>query len=198
MVSQKQYKLYIDKLSMEEKKLLNMGLNFYEVSFENVGGLVMPLIIQFTYRDGSKEIERIPAEIWRLNDKKVTKVFVKKKEVVEVTRRELCIVHEHPHRNAGVRLRSQRGSEGLDLLEPCSVVYKGWGLHDDNPGHRQASIAKALALETIEFARVQRRQRTAGQILLDLDQIAEVVAHPLQHPSADVLVHHLAAAEAQR
>ncbi len=41
----------------------------------------MPLIIEFTYKDGTKEIERIPAEIWRLNEKEVTKLFVKEKEV---------------------------------------------------------------------------------------------------------------------
>jgi hypothetical protein len=41
----------------------------------------MPVIIQWTYADGTKEIERIPAEIWRLNEKKVNKVFIKDKEV---------------------------------------------------------------------------------------------------------------------
>jgi hypothetical protein len=44
----------------------------------------MPVIIQWTYKDGSKEIERIPAEIWRTNENKVTKVFVKEKEVTNI------------------------------------------------------------------------------------------------------------------
>lgn len=44
----------------------------------------MPVIIEWTYRDGTKEIERIPAEIWRLNENKITKVFVKNKEVVSI------------------------------------------------------------------------------------------------------------------
>ncbi len=39
--------------------------NIYEVTLSNKGGLVMPVIIQWTYADGTKEIERIPAEIWR-------------------------------------------------------------------------------------------------------------------------------------
>lgn len=59
--------------------------NIYEVTLSNKGGLVMPVIIQWTYKDGSKEIERIPAEIWRLNEQKVSKVFIKDKEVAAVT-----------------------------------------------------------------------------------------------------------------
>lgn len=59
--------------------------NFYEITLTNKGGLVMPVVIEWTYKDGSKEIERLPAEIWRLNETKVTKVFAKTKEVVNVT-----------------------------------------------------------------------------------------------------------------
>ena len=44
----------------------------------------MPVIIEWTYKDGTKEIERLPAEIWRLNETKITKVFAKDKEVVNV------------------------------------------------------------------------------------------------------------------
>lgn len=58
--------------------------NFYEVTLKNTGGLVSPVIIEWTYKDGSKEIEKIPAEVWRLNEKEVKKVFVKEKEVVNV------------------------------------------------------------------------------------------------------------------
>ena len=58
--------------------------NIYEVTLSNKGGLVMPVIIQWTYADGTKEIERIPAEIWRVNEKKVNKVFIKDKEVATV------------------------------------------------------------------------------------------------------------------
>ena len=58
--------------------------NFYEITLTNKGGLVMPVIIEWTYKDGTKEIERLPAEIWRLNEMKVTKVFMKDKEVVNI------------------------------------------------------------------------------------------------------------------
>ena len=58
--------------------------NLYEVTLSNKGGLVMPVILEWTYKDGSKEIERLPAEIWRVNETKVTKVFAKEKEVTSI------------------------------------------------------------------------------------------------------------------
>jgi hypothetical protein len=60
------------------------GKNIYEITLKNKGGLVSPVIIQWTYKDGSTEIETLPAEIWRLNEKEVKKVFMKDKEVVNV------------------------------------------------------------------------------------------------------------------
>lgn len=80
----KAYEDYINSLDPEEKKLLESGKNFYEVTFKNKGGLVMPLILEFNYTDGSKEVQRIPAEIWRKNDTTVTKVFAKNKEVASI------------------------------------------------------------------------------------------------------------------
>jgi hypothetical protein len=60
------------------------GKNIYQIKFKNNGGLVMPLVIEWTYKDGSKEIERIPAEVWRVNENEITKVFIKDKEVLSV------------------------------------------------------------------------------------------------------------------
>ncbi|WP_072360000.1 M1 family metallopeptidase [Chitinophaga sancti] len=71
-------------LSPEEKRLYESKKNFYQVSFSNVGGLVMPLIIEWTYADGTKETDRISAYIWRHDENHVTKVFAKDKEVVSV------------------------------------------------------------------------------------------------------------------
>jgi hypothetical protein len=58
--------------------------NLYELSFSNKGGLVMPIIVEWTFKDGSKEVDRIPVTIWRLNEKNVTKLFMKNKEVVAI------------------------------------------------------------------------------------------------------------------
>ena len=57
---------------------------FYKVTFEKPGGLVMPIIAEYTYEDGSKEIVKYPAEIWRLNDKEVSKAIASDKEIVSI------------------------------------------------------------------------------------------------------------------
>ena len=44
----------------------------------------MPVIVEWTFKDGTKEIDRIPAQIWRHNEQKITKVFMKDKEVASV------------------------------------------------------------------------------------------------------------------
>ncbi|WGQ12109.1 M1 family metallopeptidase [Pedobacter gandavensis] len=79
-----QFQKYYGSLSAEEQKLYESKKNFYELSFSNEGGLVMPIIIEWTFKDGSKEIDRIPAYIWRKNENQVTKVFAKDKEVISV------------------------------------------------------------------------------------------------------------------
>jgi hypothetical protein len=56
----------------------------YELSFSNKGGMVMPLIVQFNFTDGTSEIDRINAYVWRKDEKKVTKTFLKKKEVASI------------------------------------------------------------------------------------------------------------------
>jgi aminopeptidase N len=78
------YDNYISKLSEEEKKLVNSGKNLYQVTVENVGGLIMPLIFELKYVDGTSETIHIPAEIWKMNEKKVNKVFITEKEVSEI------------------------------------------------------------------------------------------------------------------
>lgn len=70
-------------LSAEEKEVLAKDYNYYQVDFKNVGGLVMPIIIELKYVDGSSEVRYIPAEIWRYNSNKVSKVFVTEKEIKE-------------------------------------------------------------------------------------------------------------------
>jgi hypothetical protein len=60
------------------------GKNLYELTLKNKGGLVTPIIIEWTFADGSKELEKIPAEIWRANENEVKKVFMKEKEVTNI------------------------------------------------------------------------------------------------------------------
>ena len=58
---------------------------FYEITFNKPGGLVMPIIAEYTYKDGSKERKTYPAQIWRYNDNEITKVVKTDKEIVNIT-----------------------------------------------------------------------------------------------------------------
>ncbi|MFZ1332299.1 MAG: M1 family metallopeptidase [Flavobacteriales bacterium] len=77
------YEKWRSRLDTDELALLNVDLHLYELQFKNIGGLVMPLILEWEFADGTKEIDRIPAEIWKTSDE-VSKVFVKRKEVKSV------------------------------------------------------------------------------------------------------------------
>ncbi len=81
-LDKKEYEDMLATLTPEQKKLLDSGKRFYELTFKNIGGLVMPLIIQATFSDGTSEVIRIPAEIWRRQEFEVTKVLIFDKEVV--------------------------------------------------------------------------------------------------------------------
>jgi hypothetical protein len=72
-----------EDLDEKTKEKVN-GKYFYEVSFGNKGGLVMPIIVEWTFKDGSKQIDRVPVQIWRHNEKAVSKVFMKEKEVASI------------------------------------------------------------------------------------------------------------------
>jgi hypothetical protein len=75
-LDKKEYEEFCAKLDAKDLAYLNSNKQFYEVSFKNIGGLVMPLIMEFTFEDGTTEVQRIPAEIWRIYEDKVSKVFI--------------------------------------------------------------------------------------------------------------------------
>ncbi len=79
-----EYAKLLKDLSKDEKKLLSERKYFYVVEFENVGGLVMPIIVEVKYDDGSKEIVRVPAEIWKQNSKSVSKLIIAKQKVASL------------------------------------------------------------------------------------------------------------------
>jgi hypothetical protein len=69
----------------EKKSLKDIPNYFYEVTFEKPGGLVMPIIVELEYEDGTKDRHKFPAQIWRYNDKMVSKVFKTVKEIKKIT-----------------------------------------------------------------------------------------------------------------
>ena len=57
------FKSFYASLNADEKKLYDANKNFYQIDFKNIGGLVMPIILEMTFADGSKKVESIPAYI---------------------------------------------------------------------------------------------------------------------------------------
>ena len=73
---------------LEENKATLSGKTlpkyFYEIEFEKPGGIVMPIIVEYSYADGSKERVTYPVQVWRKNPQFVTKRIVSNKEIVKV------------------------------------------------------------------------------------------------------------------
>ncbi len=78
-------KEYLAKMTDADKASLKEAPNFfYEVTFNKPGGLVMPIIVELEYTDGTKERHNFPAQIWMRNDTQVSKVFRTAKEIKSI------------------------------------------------------------------------------------------------------------------
>ena len=75
----------MDNFTPEQQKELKAPKYFYQVTYEKPGGLVMPIIVEYTYADGTKKRETFPAQIWRLNDKEVRRAIASDKEIIAIT-----------------------------------------------------------------------------------------------------------------
>jgi hypothetical protein len=77
---------YINGLPADKKANLKKLPKFmYQVEFEKPGGLVMPIIVELTYADGTKKREVFPPQIWNKDDNKVFRVFTSTKEITKIT-----------------------------------------------------------------------------------------------------------------
>jgi hypothetical protein len=74
----------MDNFTADERKTMKQPKYFYNVTFEKPGGLVMPIIVEFTYADGTTKTETYPSQIWRYNDNEVTKAIASEKEIVSI------------------------------------------------------------------------------------------------------------------
>jgi len=80
-----EYRDFIDDLSDKERALVDENDHFYSVKFSDNSGLIMPIILQFEYEDGEKEVIKIPVEVWRFNRGEIIKVFKTEKPVKNMT-----------------------------------------------------------------------------------------------------------------
>ena len=84
-LDRKNYREFLDKLNESERKLLEETRHFYVVDLANRGGLVMPVVLAIEFDDDTRQELRIPAEIWRRNNRKVAKLFITDKTVRTIT-----------------------------------------------------------------------------------------------------------------
>ncbi len=73
-----------EKFTAEERAKLKEPKYFYQVTFDKPGGLVMPILVDLTFEDGTKESHKFPAQIWRMNDKEVSRTFATDKVVTKI------------------------------------------------------------------------------------------------------------------
>ena len=113
------------------------------VDFKNVGGLVMPVILEVTYNNGRTDEVRIPAEIWRSDPKKFSKLLVTDREVVGITldphweTADTDLNNNYwPARAVESRLElfKREGRRGRDLMKDIKVDLKGDNDEDDEDG----------------------------------------------------------------
>ena len=83
-ISDKKEDLNVEALKKYSKGDKKITPYLYQVEFEKPGGLVMPIIVELTYEDGTKERKTLPAQIWMRDDNKATKVFASAKEVKSI------------------------------------------------------------------------------------------------------------------
>ena len=83
-IDRENFKRYQESLTADEQALIDKGYNYYEVTFGMKGGIPMPIIVGFEFADGTKEKIHIPAEIWKMGQDEVSKVFFFEKEVIAI------------------------------------------------------------------------------------------------------------------
>ena len=74
----------MDNLTAEERAAVKEPKYFYEVTYDKPGGIPMPLIVEYTYADGTTKNITYPPEIWRKNDKEVSVVISSQTELTGV------------------------------------------------------------------------------------------------------------------
>ena len=154
----KAYQKFLDSLSDEQRQMLKRTTNFYVVTLENAGGLVMPVILRVHYQDSSSELLRFPAEVWSKNSKQISQLIVSDKELLRLEldpRRETADAEESnnhwPPRLVPSRFKlfkSQKGKNEMQKLKNRPVSKdeeKDWGKDAEKNDGKKKNDAKADA-----------------------------------------------------
>ena len=145
------FEKYMGELTDQQKKTLTNLPNAYIVDFENVGGLVMPLILKLEFDDGSTESRFIPAEIWRRNNRQVSKLLITEKLLKQIQfdpRQETADAAEEnnffPRRIESQRIELRKSSRSGNDANEKNPMQKALGLDgkgedDDKKKEEEAS-----------------------------------------------------------
>jgi hypothetical protein len=144
------YNKFIKKLKPWEKTAFERAVkedqNYYVLEFSNKGGLVMPIILELTFADGSLENQYIPAEIWRRTPKAVNKMIItdKDKELVSVTvdprweTADVNVDNNHyprqiiPSRIEAYKKKKSTKKVSRDIMQDIKTELKADGDDEDN------------------------------------------------------------------
>tara|TARA_B110000438_G_scaffold285992_1_gene316738 strand:- start:9095 stop:11500 length:2406 start_codon:yes stop_codon:yes gene_type:complete len=135
------YNSAVKKLDDWESELLQNEDYFTMVGFKNLGGLVMPVILEVTYDNGETDEVRIPAEIWRHDPKKFSKLLVTDREVMGITLDPHLETADTdlnnnfwPSRAVESRLElfKRKGRSGRNLMKDIEVELKGDNEDEDD------------------------------------------------------------------
>ncbi|MEM7154059.1 MAG: M1 family metallopeptidase [Myxococcota bacterium] len=74
-----------EALTPEERALLDLEAHYFVIELDNVGGLVMPVILDLRFESGARREVRIPAEVWRRNSQRIGKLLIVDEPIVSVT-----------------------------------------------------------------------------------------------------------------
>ena len=129
-----EYMEHLESLSEEERGVLESGMNFYEITFRNVGGLVMPLIIGFEFEGGEMEVRRIPAEVWLMSEPTVTKVFATDRPVSRIILDPYLETADCDLSNNNWPPRPQ--PTRFEIYKQYGSSYNRYGSQGDNPMQR--------------------------------------------------------------
>ncbi|GAB4519514.1 MAG: M1 family metallopeptidase [Allomuricauda sp.] len=75
---------FLEPMNDADYREMMKDKHFYDITFSNIGGLVMPILLEFEFEDGSTSYQEIPVEIWRQNERQVRKLFFFDKKVKSV------------------------------------------------------------------------------------------------------------------
>ena len=117
------YAKMIEGLNPEQKEQVKAGYNFFQIDISSNDGIVMPIILKLNYADGTEAVKRIPAEIWRRNNQKVSKVIITKKKIVQVT---LDPYYETADADEGNNSHTVRDTPRLITLSKRGQYWGSW------------------------------------------------------------------------